>query len=56
MVTFIILVKIYSIEYFCNTKVAGLGKIFVKQKFLAIQGTFRAHSFNVPHPFCIHFY
>ena len=29
MATFTTLVKIYSIEYFCNTKVAGLGKIFV---------------------------
>ena len=27
MVTFTALLKIYSAEYFCNTKVAGLGKI-----------------------------
>ena len=29
MVTFTALAKIYSTEYFCNTKVAGLGEIFV---------------------------
>ena len=29
MTTFTVLVKIYSIKYFCNTKVPGLGKIFV---------------------------
>ena len=28
MVTFIALAKIYFTEYFCNTKVAGLGEIF----------------------------
>ena len=28
MATFTTLAKIYSTEYFCNTKVAGLGKIF----------------------------
>ena len=37
MATFTALVKIYSTEYFCNTEVAGLGKIFVQQKVLAIQ-------------------
>ena len=36
MATFTILVKIYSIEYFCNTEVPGLGEIFVQRKFLAI--------------------
>ena len=35
--TFNALVKIYSTKYFCNTKVAGLGEIFVQQKFLVIQ-------------------
>ena len=30
------LVKPYSTEYFCNIKVAGLGEIFVQQKFSAI--------------------
>ena len=34
MATFTALVKI---EYFCNTKVAGLGEIFVQRKFSAIQ-------------------
>ena len=29
MVTFTAL-KIYSTEYFCNTKVAGLGEIFIR--------------------------
>ena len=36
MATLIALVKIYFTEYFCNTKLAGLGEIFVKQKFLRI--------------------
>ena len=39
MVTFTTLVKIYSTEYFYNTKVAGLGETFVQQKFLAISYT-----------------
>ena len=30
MVTLTALVKIHSTEYFCNTKVAGLGEIFVQ--------------------------
>ena len=33
MVTFTALMKTYSTEYFFNTKVAGLGEIFVKQNF-----------------------
>ena len=33
MATFTALAKIYSTEYFCNTKVAGLGETFVQQKF-----------------------
>ena len=33
MATFTTLAKIYCTEYFCNTKVAGLGEIFVKQNF-----------------------
>ena len=37
MATFTALVKIYSIEYFCNTKVPGLDEIFVQQKFPAIR-------------------
>ena len=36
MATFTALAKVYSTEYFCNTKVAGVGKIFVQQKFSAI--------------------
>ena len=34
MVTFTALAKIYSTEYFCNTKVAGLGEVFVQRNFL----------------------
>ena len=30
MATFTTLVKIYSTKYFCNTKVSGVGEIFVK--------------------------
>ena len=37
MVTFTALAKIYSTEYFCNTKVAGLGEIFVQRKFCRIR-------------------
>ncbi len=37
MVTFTALAKVYSTEYFCNTKVAGLGEIFVQRKISAIQ-------------------
>ena len=37
MVTYTALAKIYSTKYFCNTKVAVLGEIFVQRKFLAIQ-------------------
>ena len=37
MATFTVLVKIYSIQYFCNTKVLGLGEIFFQRKFSAIQ-------------------
>ena len=36
MATFTALVKIYSTKYFCSTKVAGLGEIFVKRKFSRI--------------------
>ena len=36
MATFTTLAKIYSIKYFCNTKVSGLGEIFVKRKFSCI--------------------
>ena len=32
MVTFVAWVKIYSTEYFCNTRVAGLDEFFVQQK------------------------
>ena len=34
---FTTLAKIYSTEYFCSTKVARLGKLFIQQKFSAIQ-------------------
>ena len=37
MATFTVLAKIYSIKYFCNTKAAGLGKIFIQQKISAIR-------------------
>ena len=37
MATFTALVKFYSTEYFCNTKVARLGEIFVQRKFCRIQ-------------------
>ena len=33
MAMFTALVKIYSTKYICNTKVPGLGEIFVQQKF-----------------------
>ena len=33
MATFTILAKICSTEYFCNTKVAGVGEMFVQQIF-----------------------
>ena len=45
MVTFTALTKIYSIEYFCNTTVPGLGKIFVQRKFSVIIGA----SLSEPH-------
>ena len=32
MATFTAMAKIYSTEYICNTKVAGLGEIFVQRK------------------------
>ena len=37
MATFTILVKIYSSEYFCSARVAGIGEIFVQRKFSAIR-------------------
>ena len=37
MVTFTAVEKIYSTEYFCDTKVDGLGEIFIYQKFFVIQ-------------------
>ena len=37
MTTFTALAKIYSGKYFCNTRVAGIGKIFVQRKFSAIR-------------------
>ena len=37
MATFTALAKIYSIENFCNTKVSGLGEIFVQRNFSPIQ-------------------
>ena len=36
MATFTILAEIYSIKYFCDTKVPGLGEIFAQQKFSVI--------------------
>ena len=37
MASFTTLAKIYSIEYFCSIKVAGLGEIFVQQNFCYIR-------------------
>ena len=37
MATFTALAKIYSSEYFCNARVAGIDEIFVQRKFSAIQ-------------------
>ncbi len=37
MATFTVLAKFYSIEHFCNTRVARLGEIFIQRKFSAIQ-------------------
>ena len=37
MATFTALANIYFTEYFCNTKVAGLGEIFVQRKFCRIR-------------------
>ena len=37
MATFTALAKIYFTKYFCNTKVSGVGEIFVKRKFSHIQ-------------------
>ena len=37
MATFTALMKIYSTEYFCNVKAAGLGEIFVQKKLSAIR-------------------
>ena len=37
MATFTTLAKIYSSEYFCNAREAGIGKIFVLRKFSAIR-------------------
>ena len=48
--TFTALAKIYSTEYFCSTKVAGLGKLFVQQKFLAIQYMIVMYT-SVPHTY-----
>ena len=44
MVIFTVFGEIYSIEYFCNTKVPGLGKIFVQQKLLAIHAVLSMNS------------
>ena len=41
MATFTAWAKIYSTDYFCNTKVVGLGEIFVKRKFS------RTHMYTV---------
>ena len=35
MMTFTALAKIYSTEYFCDTKVAGVDEIFVQRKILS---------------------
>ena len=37
MATITALAKIYSTKYFCNTKVSGVGEIFVKRKFSHIR-------------------
>ena len=38
MATFTALAKFYSTKFFCNTKVAGLGKIFIERNFY-VRGT-----------------
>ena len=43
MATFTALAKIYSTEYFYNTKVAGLGEIFVQRKFCHIRYAHREY-------------
>ena len=43
MATFTALVKKISTKYFCNAKVAGLGELFVKQKF-RLYSTIVSHS------------
>lgn len=37
MATFTELAKLYSAKSFCNTKIGGLGKIFIQRKFPLIQ-------------------
>ena len=55
MATFTASAKIYSTKYFCNTKgtLAGLGKIFVQRKSLAIQYVLSVspltHTYNYTH-------
>ena len=44
--TFSALLKISSTKYFCNTKVAGLGKIFVQRKLLPIYSS-TVESLNI---------
>ena len=43
MATFTALTKIYSIEYFCNTKAPGLGEILVQRKFSPIRYNIMLH-------------
>ena len=44
------MVKIYSTEYFCNTKVAGLGEIFSSENF-HVYGTLQHTNISfVPRP------
>ena len=46
MTIFTAWVKIYSTEYFCNAKVAGLGKFFVQQKLSACMVLYFIHRRN----------
>ena len=46
--TFTTLAKIYSSEYFCNARVAGIGEIFVQRKFSAIRYLILALQLDSP--------
>ena len=47
MVTFVTLAKNFSTKYFCNTKVARLGKIFIQQTFSRIYMYTVSNQYNI---------